>query len=217
MTILLGVTIGDNGIIGANCLIYYDILSNGSVKNHQSLIIQIELKSEKGQYMNENKPKGSTILNATKWSLLTQIITKVIPPLTSMILARIFAPEVFGVIATITMITSFADTFSESGFQKYIISKKYENEKELELDADVSFWTNFAISAFLWSIICIFSKPLCAVLGNPGIETGLIVACAQLPITSLSSIQSAFYQRNYNFRRFLVTISINTYNFSSYS
>lgn len=160
--------------------------------------------------MNESKPRGSTILNATKWSLLTQIITKVIPPLTSMILARIFAPEVFGIIATITMITSFADTFSESGFQKYIISKNYDNDSELELDADVSFWTNFAISILLWLIICIFSKPLCALLGNPGVETGLIVACAQLPITSLSSIQSAFYQRNYNYRRFFWSQLVST-------
>lgn len=151
--------------------------------------------------MPESKPQSGTIARATKWSLFTQIIAKIIPPLSSMILARIFAPEVFGIIATVTMVTSFADTFSESGFQKYIISKRYNDQDELRKDADVAYWTNLGISVILWIVISLFSKPLCDTLGNPGIELALIVACAQLPITSLSSIQVATYHRTYNFSR----------------
>lgn len=151
--------------------------------------------------MSENIPQSGTIAKATKWSLFTQIISKIIPPLSSMILARIFAPEVFGIIATVTMVTSFADTFSESGFQKYIISKKYDDPEELRKDADVAYWTNLGISIILWIIISLFSTPLCKVLGNPGVELALIVACAQLPITSLSSIQVATYHRSYSFGR----------------
>ena len=151
--------------------------------------------------MSDNKLQKGTIARATKWSLFTQIIAKIIPPLSSMILARIFAPEVFGIIATVTMVTSFADTFSESGFQKYIISKKYDDPDEFKKDADVAYWTNLGISGLLWIIISIFSTPLCNALGNPGIELALIVACVQLPITSLSSIQVATYHRTYNFNR----------------
>lgn len=151
--------------------------------------------------MIEDKPQSGTIAKATKWSLFTQIIAKIIPPLSSMILARIFAPEVFGIIATVTMVTSFADTFSESGFQKYIISKEYNNSEELTRDSDVAYWTNLGISTLLWIIISVFSTPLCKILGNPGIEIALIVACAQLPITSLSSIQVAIYHRTYNFSK----------------
>lgn len=149
--------------------------------------------------MPDNKLQSGTIARATKWSLFTQIVAKIIPPLSSMILARIFAPEVFGIIATVTMVTSFADTFSEAGFQKYIISKKYDDQDELRKDADVAYWTNLAISLVLWGVISVFSTSLCNVLGNPGIELALIVACSQLPITSLSSIQIATYHRSYNF------------------
>ena len=148
-----------------------------------------------------NKPQAKTIARATKWSLFTQIIAKIVPPLSSMILARIFAPEVFGIIATITMVTSFADTFSESGFQKYIIRKKYDDPEELRKDADIAYWTNLGISVLLWIAISFLSAPLCNILGNPGVELALIVACAQLPITSLSSIQKAMYYRSYNFSR----------------
>lgn len=145
--------------------------------------------------------RSGVIATATKWSFFTQMIAKIIPPLSSMILARIFAPEIFGIIATVTMITSFADTFSESGFQKYIISNDYDDLNELRKDADVAFWTNFAISIILWITISLFSTPICNILGNPKIETALIVACSQLPITSVTSIQIAMYHRNYNFSR----------------
>lgn len=147
--------------------------------------------------MNDNK----AIAKATTWSFLTQIIAKIIPPISNMILARLFAPEVFGAIATITMVTSFADTLSESGFQKYIVSKNYRDKTELDRDSDVAFWTNFGISVLLWSIISINRGILCSILGNSELEIAMVVACAQLPITSLSSIQIAVYQREYDFRR----------------
>ncbi|MGM9643528.1 MAG: lipopolysaccharide biosynthesis protein [Eubacteriales bacterium] len=146
--------------------------------------------------MNDKK-----IAKATSWSFLTQIIAKIIPPLSNMILARLFAPEVFGAIATITMVTSFADTISESGFQKYIVSKDYKDSSELSKDSDVAFWTHLSISVLLWAIISLFREPICFVLGNPELEFAMVIACMQLPITALSSIQTAVYHREYNFRR----------------
>ena len=100
------------------------------------------------------------IAKATSWSFMTQVIAKLIPPISNMILARLFAPEVFGAIATITMVTSFADTLSESGFQKYIVSKKYDDSSELYKDSNVAFWTNLFISILLWALISLFRKPL---------------------------------------------------------
>ena len=91
---------------------------------------------------------SSEVAKATRWSFLTQLTAKVIPPLTSMILARLLAPEVFGIITTITMVTSFAETFSEAGFQKYIISTNYTDDTELEHDEDIAFWTHLVISLF---------------------------------------------------------------------
>lgn len=141
------------------------------------------------------------IVRATSWSFMTQIIAKIIPPISNIILARLFAPEVFGAIATISMVTSFADTLSESGFQKYIVSKKYDDSTELWRDSDVAFWTNLFISIALWLLISVFRRSLCEILGSPELEIALVIACIQLPITSLSSIQTAVYQREYNFKR----------------
>lgn len=142
---------------------------------------------------------SSEVAKATRWSFLTQLTAKVIPPLTSMILARLLSPEVFGIIATITMVTSFAETFSEAGFQKYIISTKYTDDTELEHDEDIAFWTHLGISLFALAVVAVFRAPLCRLLGNPGVEMGLVVSCFPLVISALTSIQTAAYYRTYSF------------------
>lgn len=140
------------------------------------------------------------IENATKWSSLTEVVAKLITPLTSMILARILVPEDFGVIATVTMIISFADMFKDAGFQKYIVQHEFQNEDEKFQNANVAFLTNFFLSIVLWGIIALFSGQLATLVGNPGLGIVIIVACLQLPITAFSSIQMALYQRDFDFK-----------------
>ena len=72
----------------------------------------------------------SKTISATKWSATTEIIAKCISPVTSMILARILAPEAFGVLTTVLMVIAFAEVFVDSGFQKYLIQHAFANEKE---------------------------------------------------------------------------------------
>lgn len=64
---------------------------------------------------------NNKILNATKYSSITEIFAKIVSPITNMIFARILLPEAFWVVATVTMIVSFADMFTDAGFQKYLI------------------------------------------------------------------------------------------------
>lgn len=141
--------------------------------------------------------------SATKWSLLTEIVVKLVTPITQLILARILAPEAFGVVATVTMVTSFADMFSDSGFQKYLVQHEFKDKEELLRNANVAFWTNMAVSLLLWLAISVFRDPLAAMVGNPGLGGALMVACASLPMTSFSSIQLALFRRELDFKSLL--------------
>lgn len=144
------------------------------------------------------------VLHATKWSTLSEIVAKLVSPITNMILARILAPEAFGVVATVTMIISFADMFADSGFQKYLVQHEFKNTKEKYESANVAFWTNFFISIILWIIIVLFNKQLAMLVGNPGMGHVIAISCIQLPITSFSSIQVALYRRNFDFRTLFI-------------
>ncbi|MCM3166359.1 lipopolysaccharide biosynthesis protein [Peribacillus frigoritolerans] len=149
--------------------------------------------------MNNKELKGNMI-NAAKWSSITEIAAKIVTPITNMILARILAPEAFGVVATITMIISFADMFTDAGFQKYLVQREFKDIKEKYQHSNVAFWTNLGMSFLLWGIIALFSEPIAVLVGNPGLGIVITVACVQLPLTSFSSIQMALYRREFNFK-----------------
>lgn len=143
---------------------------------------------------------GRRAANATKWALATQIISKLITPLTTLILAHLLTPEVFGVVALVAMVTSLADVFSDAGFQKYLIQHEYESRSQYRLSCDVAFWTNLALSVLLWALIYLTREPIAGLLGNESIELAIVVACGSLPLTAAISVQTAVYQRDFDFK-----------------
>ena len=149
--------------------------------------------------MKENE-LGSKIISAEKWASITEIAAKLVSPITNMILARILVPEAFGVIATVTMITSFSDMFTDSGFQKYLVQHEFKSEKAKHENANVAFWTNFVISMILWFIITLFREKIAILVGSPGLGNVIAIACFQLPLTSFSSIQMALYRRSFDYK-----------------
>ncbi|HDR7272780.1 TPA: lipopolysaccharide biosynthesis protein [Bacillus paranthracis] len=148
----------------------------------------------------DDKQFHRKIASAAKWSSITEIIAKIMVPLMNMILARILAPEAFGVIATITMIISFAEMFTDAGFQKYLVQHEFKSEKNKYDNANVAFWTNFIISLFLWGIIASCNEKIASMVGNPGLGIVITIACIQLPLTSFSSIQMALFRREFDFK-----------------
>lgn len=106
------------------------------------------------------------IVTAAKWSIVTEILSKIIPPVTNMILARIFTPDVFGIMATITMVITFADVFVESGFQKFLIQHNFSNIKEEYEYMSVAFWANLIFSFIIWGVLVIFNQTIARLVGN---------------------------------------------------
>src|SRR5699024_6977766 len=121
-----------------------------------------------------------------------------------MILARILAPEAFGVIVTVTMIISFAEMFTDSGFQKYLVQHEFKNLKHRYDSTNVAFWTNLGLAILIWGIVIIFNEEIAIMVGNPGLGMVIIVACIQLPLTSFSSIQMAMYRRDFDFKTLFI-------------
>jgi len=146
--------------------------------------------------------------NATKWSSLAELASKLISPIVNMILARILTPSAFGVVATVNIIITFAEVFQDAGFQKYLIQHDFSDDDEFEQSANVAFWSNFILSFFLWFLISLFREPLSILINNASnLGTEIVVASASLPIFAFSSIQIAVCKRNFNFRKlFLVRL-----------
>ena len=83
---------------------------------------------------------------AAKFSVAAEFSSKLIVPIVNMILARLLTPEDFGVVATISIITSFTDIFTDVGFNKYLVQHPFKDKEEYEKSANVAFIANLALS-----------------------------------------------------------------------
>ncbi|MBQ8630047.1 MAG: lipopolysaccharide biosynthesis protein [Oscillospiraceae bacterium] len=137
---------------------------------------------------------------ATKWSSITEIIAKLISPITNMILARLLVPEAFGIVATITMVISFAEIFTDAGFQKYIIQHEFADDEALDNSTNVAFWTNLGVSTFICIIIFFFRHQIADLVGSPGLGNSISIASVLIIVAAFSSIQIARYRRALDFK-----------------
>ncbi len=138
---------------------------------------------------------------AAKWSTISEIVTKCITPVTNMILARILAPEAFGVLATVQMVVAFAEVFIDSGFQKYLIQHQFSDPHQERRYMSVAFWANLAVSLVIWALIALFNAPLATLVGDPGRGHLLVVTGVMIPLHSVAAIQSCKIKKDLNFKK----------------
>lgn len=143
---------------------------------------------------------NNQVVSATKWSGVTELAAKLVQPITTMALARILTPEAFGVLVTAQMVISFAEVFTDAGFQKYLIQHEFVDDDDRSKSTAVAFWSNLSISLILWILICIFADPIARLVGCEGNGIVIGVSCICIPLASFSSIQMALFRRALDFK-----------------
>ncbi len=144
------------------------------------------------------------VKNATVWSFITELIAKIIVPVTNMILARLLIPEDFGLVATINMVITFADVLADSGFGQYLIQHKFEENEIFDNYAQVSFWSNLSISSTIWLLIFAFRNNVASFIGCDGYAIPLIIACIAVPLTSFN-VPNAILQKKLDYKSLFIS------------
>ncbi|MDU7872235.1 MAG: oligosaccharide flippase family protein, partial [Veillonella sp.] len=134
------------------------------------------------------------IVAAAKWSVITEVLAKLITPLTNIILAHMLAPTAFGILATIMMVISFAEMLADAGFQKFLVQHEFESTQDKQEATDVAFIANLVFSLVLWGAIIIGRDELAVLVGNDGLGIPLAVMGAMIPLSAFSSVQMALYR-----------------------
>lgn len=132
------------------------------------------------------------------WRFFERIGAKLISVLVQLILARLLAPEVFGTVAIVILITDILQVFVESGFGTALIQKKDADD----LDFSSVFFFNIAICLFLY-IALFFAAPLLArIYKNSELVSVFRVVGLILIVSGLRNVQQAYVSRNMLFKRF---------------
>lgn len=169
------------------------------------------------------------VVRAAKWSVFSEILAKVISPITTIVLARLLSKEIFGIVASLTAITSMADLLSDAGFNAYIVQHIFKSDKERKSTYNICFWTNVSIAIILFLVIVLNKDLFARLVGAEGYGNVLIVASIVIPMVSVSSIEMAIMKKELNFKSlgiikiisklipFFVTIPLALYGFGYWS
>lgn len=147
-----------------------------------------------------NATLNNKVINATKWSGVTEIAAKFVAPITTMVLARLLTPEAFGVMVTAQMVISFAEIFTDAGFHKYIVQHEFKDDDDKFKTVAVAFGANLIMSLVIWIGISIFANKVARLVGCDGNGIVIAVSCVCIPLTAFSSIQMALFRRDMDFK-----------------
>ena len=150
--------------------------------------------------MNSNEIK-SVAKKSVKWSLLGEIFAKIATPLSTMFLARLLSPEIYGIATAVTLVVTFCETVTESGFAKFVIQTDFESEEDYRRYFSISFYTSLLLSALIFLGVFFLRTPLSSAVGNAGYEMVLVVSCIQIPFAAINALFSADLRRQFKFKK----------------
>ena len=149
----------------------------------------------------EQKTISNKAGKAVKWSFFIEMSSKLVMPLVNMVLARLLTPEAFGAVATINLVLTFAEIFTDAGFQKYIVQHEFDSDDELNRSTNVAFWTNSLVALIFIMAIVLARDPLAELVGSPGLGTALAISSLNILIVTFCSTQTAIHRRNMDFKK----------------
>lgn len=140
------------------------------------------------------------------WKFAERFSAQLVSMVVSIILARILAPDDYGIIALVGIFITICNVFVSGGFGGALIQKKEADET----DFSSVFYISFAIALVLY-LILFFCAPLVANLYKNQLITPILrVMGLRLPLASINSVQQAYVSRRMVYRKFFWATLIGT-------
>lgn len=142
--------------------------------------------------------RKESVLGNFVWRLLERFGAQGVTLIVSFVLARLLDPSIYGIVALITVITTFLQIFIDGGLGNSLIQKKDADD----LDFSSVFYVNLVLGIALY-VALFFLAPLISSFYNVGDLTALIrVVGLILIISSLKNVQQAYVSRHMMFKKF---------------
>ena len=140
------------------------------------------------------------------WRFGERITAQLITFVVSIVLARMIAPEQYGIIALTTIFINILNVFVTSGLGTSLVQKKTSDTK----DFSTMFYASITL-AFILYIILFFTAPIIAKIYDSEILIPLLrVMGLRIPIAAVNSIQQAYVQKKMIYRKFFISTLFGT-------
>lgn len=144
---------------------------------------------------NSNVVKRKTVVGLL-WSFLELFLSQGIQFVVIIILARLLAPEHFGLVAMVTVFLALCNSLIDSGFSQALIRETNVSQE----DYSTVFFFNLFMAFFLVGILCLFAPFIATFFHYDQLTSILRVLSMGLIINSLGIIQRVILIKNVNFK-----------------
>lgn len=131
------------------------------------------------------------------WKFLERSGASLVQLLVQIVMARLLAPEDFGLLAIILVFVSIGNVIVQSGLSTAVIQASYADNE----DFSTVFWMSFSLSVILYLVIFVTSPYIGLFYGTERIVWPIRVLTLVLVVNALNSVQVAFVQRNLEFKK----------------
>lgn len=130
------------------------------------------------------------------WNLASLLMTRGASTIFTLFLARLLAPEAFGLIAMVTIVFELANTFVTSGLGTALI----RNKSVSDTDFNTVFYTNIALSIIAYTTIFVGSPYVASFYNQPELTLLIQIMGLSVFINATKIVQSAIFNRDMNFK-----------------
>lgn len=131
------------------------------------------------------------------WAFILRIVRRGFSFVRTIILARLLAPEDFGLMGIALLSISALDTFSRTGFQDALIQKDEDIDEYLDIA-----WTVSLLRGFLICIILFFSAPAIArFFGTPAALSIIRVLSLSELLKGMKNVGVIYFQKELEFNK----------------
>lgn len=132
------------------------------------------------------------------WRFAERSGAQIVSFIVSIVLARILAPEDYGMIALVTVFTAILQVFVDSGLGTALIQKKEADD----LDFSSVFYFNFIVCIVLYVGMFIAAPYIALFYEDSSLTSVIRILSLTLVISGIKGIQQAYVSRNMLFKRF---------------
>lgn len=135
-------------------------------------------------------------MQSVRWTVLAQVVSRTIQPLTLLVLALFLEPADFGLATLATLVVTFSQMFVDAGLGRALI----QTDKELPVAANVVFWTSLVLGIMLFVGVFGLAPLAGSIYSEPLLASILRISGLQLIILAFGVVPSALLQRAFNFK-----------------
>ena len=141
---------------------------------------------------------GQSVIKNFLWRFAERCSAQMVSLVVSIVLARLLAPEDYGVIALVTVFTTIMQVFVDSGLGTALIQKKNADD----LDFSSVFYFNFAVCLVLYAVMFAAAPFISRFYNNAALTPLVRVISLTIVISGVKGIQQSYVSRNMLFKRF---------------